>query len=320
MTALGRARTDEEAAVEALIAQVPQWATSASAYAQLCPDVVSPMHRGVAGALWLVEPEGGAAGVLKVPRPDMDGLFDRAAGATGAQLAGETGAGPGIIWADADGGAVAMEHLGKGWRTASLADLQEARVMKAALDAARAFQAGAALPVRFDVFAEIRALEARLIAANIALPADGWWMLEQATAIEKAIAAAGHDLVPCRNDGVSSNIMIGPEGAVKLLDYDRAGMNDPAYDLAVLLTEVCAFVSEREPYVEHWAGRADTALLNRTVVYGAADDLMWALWAMLSAETSPRVHVEFRKYAEWRLLRCRQAMLQPQFEERLRKL
>ena len=318
MTDSGHARTDEEVAVEALIAQVPQWATSTPTYAPLCPDIVSPMHRGVAGALWLVEPEAGAAGVLKVPRADMDGLFDRVAGVTGAQLAGQTGAGPDIIWAD--GGAVAMEHLGEGWRTATLADLQEPGVMQAILDAARVFQAGAALPIRFDVFAEIRALEARLAAADIELPADGWWLLEQASTIERAVIAAGHDLVPCRNDGVSSNIMIGPEGAVRLLDYDRAGMNDPAYDLAVLVTEVCAFVSEREPYVEHWAGRADTALLNRTVAYGAADDLMWGLWAMLSAETSPRVHVEFRKYAEWRLLRCRQAMLQPKFEERLRKL
>ena len=320
MTGLGHAKTDEEAVVEALIAQVPQWTTSTPAYTPLCPDIVSPMHRGVAGKLWLVEVEGHATGVLKVPRPDMEELFDRAAGVTGAQLAGQTGAGPNVLWADADGGAVAMEHLGEGWRTANLADLQEAGVMQAVLEAARAFQTGEALPVRFDVFAEIRALETRLAATNIALPADGWWMLEQASTIEKAIVAAGHDLVPCRNDGVSSNIMIGPDGAVKLLDYDRAGMNDPAYDLVVLLTEVCAFVGEREPYVEHWAGRADTALLNRTVVYGAADDLMWALWAMLSAETSQRVHVEFRKYAEWRLLRCRQAMLQPQFEERLRKL
>ena len=157
MTDLGHAITDDAAAVEALIAQVPQWETSTPTYAPLCPDVVSPMHRGVAGALWLVEAEGGVAGVLKVPRPDMEGLFDRAAGVTGAQLAGETGAGPSIIWADANCGAVAREHLGEGWRTANLADLQETGVMQAVLEAARAFQTGEALPVRFDVFAEIRA-------------------------------------------------------------------------------------------------------------------------------------------------------------------
>ena len=157
MTDLGHARTDEEAAVEALIGQVPQWATSTRHYAPLCPDVVSPMHRGVAGALWLVVLETGGAGVLKVPRAEMDGLFDRAAGVTGAQLAGQTDIGPNIIWADADGGAVAMEHLGACWRTANLADLQAPEVMQAVLDAARVFQAGAALPVRFDVFAEIRA-------------------------------------------------------------------------------------------------------------------------------------------------------------------
>ena len=40
MTDSGRARTGEEAAVEALIARVPQWATTTPIYAPLCPDLV----------------------------------------------------------------------------------------------------------------------------------------------------------------------------------------------------------------------------------------------------------------------------------------
>ena len=319
MKVLGSPATPEETAAEAAIRDVPDWQGRQVAYAPLCADVVSPVHRGVESAVWHVAPDGMSDGVLKVLRDDMAGQFDTTAAVEGAVRASDTGVGPRVLWTDAARGAIAMEYLGAGWRTATLADLQDCGVMAGVLDRARAFQA-ALLEQAFDVFAEIRALAARLEAAGIALPADGWWLLEQAGLIEAAVVASGRDAAPCRNDGVASNVMVADDGTVRLLDYDRAGMNDPAYDLAVILTEACAFESERAPWVEHWAGRADPALLNRTLAYGAADDLNWALWGVLNAETSPRVHVEFRKYAEWRLLRCRQTLGDPHFEERLRKL
>lgn len=74
------------------------------------------------------------------------------------------------------------------------------------------------------------------------------------------------------------------------------------------------------PAIEHWCSRADPAILNRCVAYGVADDLIWALWGALAAQESPREHVEFRKYSEWRFLRCRMAVGDPRFEERLRRL
>jgi thiamine kinase-like enzyme len=114
--------------------------------------------------------------------------------------------------------------------------------------------------------------------------------------------------------------MVGPDGAALLLDYDRAGMNDAFYDMAALLTESCAFESEAAAALERRFGRVEAAVLDRCVVLGAADDLMNALWAAVSAATSPRRHVEFKKYSEWRYLRCRSAVGDPRFEERLRRL
>jgi hypothetical protein len=316
----GEGVTPDEIAAEVAIADNPAWAGKAVRYALLCPDVVSPVHRGVESAVWRVEVDGEAPAVLKVMRGDMRAFFDTAAAIEGARRAGEAGAGPPVLWADASAGAVAFPHLGEDWRTATLADLDDDGVLCGAIDAARRLHAAPPLAHRFDVFAEVRALHGRALADGVPLPPEAWWLANAVADVEAAVAAAGADLAPCRNDGVSSNVMIGPAGAVMLVDYDRAGMNDPVYDLAVLLTEARPFDSAMGPAIEHWCGRADPAVLNRAVAYGVADDLMWALWGAIAAETSARRHVEFRKYAEWRFLRCRMAVGDPRFEERLRRL
>ncbi|MCC5967425.1 MAG: phosphotransferase [Natronohydrobacter sp.] len=300
--------------------RVPQWAGCDLKFEPLCPDVVSPVHRGVESLIWKVVPNGHAPAVLKALRPDMLKLFDTGAAIAGAELASRLGIGPRVLWSDAAHGALAMEYLGDGWRTATLYDLQDKNVMSAVHAAICTLHRGEALSVRFDVFSEIENLAEMLRKAGGDTPADMWWMSDLVAEIGVAIGHAGFDLVPSRNDGVSSNIMIGPEGQVILLDYDRAAMNDPLYDIAVLLTEACAFPSEFENWLEQWRGRADRHIVNRCILYGCADDLMWGLWSALCDISSPRRYLEFRKYAEWRYLRCRTTLGDPQFEERLRNI
>jgi thiamine kinase-like enzyme len=314
---LGEAATEADRAAEALIAAVPGLADPELRYRPLCPDVISPVHRGVESALWLLRDPGTPDRVLKALRPDIRAEFDARSAVTAARAAGEAGVGPQVLWADETAGALLMEHLGEGWRTATLADLQDAGTHAAVIAAAGRLHEVSADLRRHDVFAEIRDLQARATAAGVSLPSDTWWLADCAARVEAALAGRELPQVLCRNDGVSSNIMLGPGGSVRLLDYDRAGLNDPLYDVGVLLTETCAFETEIAARAPHGL---DQAALDRCILYGAMDDLMWALWSALQAVRSPRVHVEFRKYAEWRFLRCRTTLLDRRFEERLRRV
>jgi thiamine kinase-like enzyme len=314
---LGEAATEADRAAEALIAAVPGLADPELRYRPLCPDVISPLHRGVESALWLLRDPGTPDRVLKALRPDIRAEFDARSAVTAARAAGEAGVGPQVLWADETAGALLMEHLGEGWRTATLADLQDAGTHAAVIAAAGRLHEVSADLRRHDVFAEIRDLQARATAAGVSLPSDTWWLADCAARVEAALAGRELPQVLCRNDGVSSNIMLGPGGSVRLLDYDRAGLNDPLYDVGVLLTETCAFETEIAARAPHGL---DQAALDRCILYGAMDDLMWALWSALQAVRSPRVHVEFRKYAEWRFLRCRTTLLDRRFEERLRRV
>lgn len=317
MIRFGEAATEADREAEALIAAVPGLADPELRYRPLCPDVISPVHRGVESALWLLRAPGTPDRVLKALRPDMRAEFDARSAVAAARVAGEAGVGPQVLWSEDTAALLVMEHLGEGWRTATLADLQDAGTQAAVIAAVGRLHERTADLRHHDIFAEIRDLLARGAAAGVALPSDTWWLADCAARVEAALAGRDLPQVLCRNDGVSSNIMLGPNGMVRLLDYDRAGLNDPLYDLGVLLTETCAFETQMAARLPHGL---DQAALDRCILYGAMDDLMWALWSALQAVRSPRVHVEFRKYAEWRFLRCRTTLLDRRFEERLRRV
>jgi thiamine kinase-like enzyme len=317
MIQFGEAATDADREAEALIAEVPGLIMPGLCYRPLCPDVISPVHRGVESALWLLRAPREADRVLKALRHDMRAEFDAPRAVAAARAAGVAGVGPTVLWADETAGILLMEHLGEGWRTATLGDLQDAGVLAAVFAATSRLHEVAAELRHHDVFAEIRDLAARATTVGVALPSDFWWLRDCADRVEAALAGRDIPRVLCRNDGVSSNVMLGPDGSVRLLDYDRAGLNDALYDLGVLLTETCAFETEM---VARLPSDLDAAALDRCILYGAMDDLMWALWSAMQAVLSPRVHVEFRKYAEWRFLRCRATLLDRRFEERLRRI
>jgi thiamine kinase-like enzyme len=112
--------------------------------------------------------------------------------------------------------------------------------------------------------------------------------------------------------------MVHDDHRVLLIDYDQAGMNDPAYDLGVLMAEASVFEDEAMAWLKEWDPQASYPLLYRAQLYGALDDLLWAVRAAVQAHISERIHVEFRKYSEWRFMRARRILADRRFEWMLR--
>ena len=155
-------------------------------------------------------------------------------------------------------------------------------------------------------------------AARASLPADIAWLLSSVAEAGGAIAACGRDSVPAHGDGNASNVLVAEDGSVLLVDWDRAGDMDPFEDLGSLLAELAPQEPEARALFERWHGSMDEGLLSRAMLYGAADDLRWGLIAATLAATSPRTSLEFLKFASWRFLRCRMAVRDPRFPERVR--
>jgi Phosphotransferase enzyme family len=283
--------------------------------------VASPMCQAVDWSNWVVtcadEPE---ALFVKILEPDMRAFVDPAAAYAGARMAAEIGVAPSIRFFLPEHAAIGSSFLPAPWRGARLDDLQRPEVMQAAIAAKKALRQGGALGRRWNVFERVEACAAIARTTGTALPEDVPVLLSQVRTIERAIQGAGHDELPCHNDGQASNILLAENGRVLLADFDCAGQADPYYDLAVLLNEANSFEDGWRAGIEMHDGHCDERLLNRCRAYGVADDLLWGLWGLVASATSPRRHLEFLKYGEWRLLRCRMALREAGFLDRLHRL
>jgi hypothetical protein len=282
--------------------------------------VISPIHRAVENTCVFAAVPGRPEVFVKRRHEDMADFIalDRVVDAS--RKAGELGIAPRLLHADPVGGVLVFEALGAEWAWGRADVLRRPAVLESLLAAKRRFQAVAPLAENRSVFDLVAAYRKLAEAPGVNLPA---LVRTTAAAVEQvgtAIVAAGVDLVPCHADGVSSNVMVGPENAVRLVDFEWARQTDAAHDLGTVLAELLPFDGEALLAIEIATGKPDAQTLARARLYGAADDLMWALWGFISAARSPRTHVEFFKYAEWRLLRARTVIEGPRFATWLKQV
>jgi thiamine kinase-like enzyme len=280
--------------------------------------LASPSYKALESASVFAQGHDGAR-FVKVMHPEMRAAFDLESAATLAAEAGNIAVGPRVTWSDNEHGAVAMEGLmaEDGWRTANQYILQDPEIVASVMATIRALHRNqTVLTVRFDPFARIDAIISQAGLLGVSLPADLVWLRRLVAQIEPLAERADH--VGCRNDGSSSNLMIGPDKAVRLVDFDRAGLNDPLYDVGTLLAEVTDFERDMKAGFIAYAGRHCEVDFARARLWSFVDDMLHAVWFRVMAHVSVRTGLEWLKYGEWRLMRLRMALNHPQFEERLR--
>ena len=316
---LGDATTPAQRLVETVIGAVGEWAASSITYDDVTVPIMSPMHKGVDSLCFNVDVDK-ARYFLKIVHPEsrseihVDDVYVAASAASALDVA------PAPVRYLPDFDAIVFERLDGGWQSAKIDDLRTLSVMQRVLQAKRSLHGGVRFKRSWSVFDGIRSFPVGIIKTAPVEPVELLWMIDAVHDIEAAFDAAGYDTAPCHADGIASNIMIGPNEAVRLVDFDMACNTDPIYDLAIVLHEAYSFDEEMWPALEAFEGSARSATLNRCRLYAVADDLYWALWSSKMNATSARRGIEFLKYAQWRFLRCRMALQDPDFERKLRSI
>lgn len=312
---------EEQIRVEAHIRQVPGWAGRDITVEPAIPVLASPSWRGVDGSPWRVRDKAsGDSLFVKLMHADAAFYIDVACAFQAAQRASELGIGPHVFLADAGSGALVLEDLDAGWRTATLERMLEEDIVDRVLAARRRFQDGPALPRSSGVFEEIERFHGEARAAGGQLPADADWLLAELRYAGEALTPGRRQPMPSHGDGNVSNIMISDAGDIRLIDWDRAGNADPLEDIGSFLAEAFDQEPEARDAFARSQGGFDEAAYNRAWLYGVADDLRWGLIGTLVAARSPRNTLEFHKFASWRLVRCRMAVHSPRFGEALRRI
>lgn len=278
--------------------------------------LASPAWRGVEGDVWLAR-RGASAEIYKHYHSDIGAYVDVTAALSAAKVASDMGVGPKVLEIIPQDGILVMEYL-EGWRAGGLHDSANSNLRGRVIAAKKTFHAGPRLARDGDIFADIASLHDACVAAAARLPLNIGAYLAFAEQARQAIAALGADKVPCHRDGNTANLMIGPDGEVKLLDFDLSANADPFEDAGCYLIEFFECEPEARQGFEEWFGAFHEGQFQRSMTYGILDDLRWGLIGSLMAATSPRKSLEFAKYAAWRLMRFNEMSQRSQAADRLR--
>jgi thiamine kinase-like enzyme len=321
MKKLGNPENALEARAERALLTFGALDAASVAYAVAMPPVASPSYHAVESTSFDIAPDGKEASLfLRLGRAEVAELIDDDLALAAAHRLHDLGLSPEPIGYAPAERATLFQRLGHGWRTARIDDLMDDRPASRLIEMQKTIAAGEPFGRPWSVFDGIDQLYRLVSGTEAVLPGDIDWMLAWMMSIREAISAAGVDLKPAHGDPHSSNVMLGPDGAMRLVDFDMAGDIDPYYQLGVQMNELYQFESQMKPLLEMHDGQFSDKAFSRCRLYAAADDLYWALRSLLQDARSPLKSVEFLKYAGWRFLRCRMLLGHPGFEERVRSL
>jgi aminoglycoside phosphotransferase len=282
--------------------------------------VASPMRLATEWAGFFVE-EGAHTWYAKVRYDDAAELVDVERSAQASRCAADAGASVALRFADVARGVLLFDALPEAqWRWARLDELAVSARLEQLWELKRRVHTGAAPQFERSLADDLARLRALCRRDAVRLPMDHAWLdacIDLACdALQRGSPAKR---VPLHGDGAAANVMIGPDDALLLVDFDFGGVGDPWHDVAVTLNELYQFEPQWRDGIARWAGRCDEADYARCRLYALVDDWHWTLWGLWLGATSPR-RLEFTKLAQWTLLRCRQSIQEARFEGWLREL
>ncbi|ABN75226.1 phosphotransferase [Cereibacter sphaeroides] len=295
---LGEASHPMEEAIEAVIRKAPLFRGGTGM-------VYGPVSGGISNENWRVTASDGSGDwFVKIPGNGTEMFIDRKAAFEASQRAAAAGLGPRVYGDLAEEG-VEINDFMADRRPATHSDFAEPAKRQAAMAAYRTLHGLAPLTATktvFDMIDEHAAQAADLGAPRF--PDHDWIMLNEAMARE-ALTASGLDLVPCFNDPMPGNFMVGADGSILLIDYEYASMNDRCYDFGLFFGEMFFTPEQELELIETYFGEVRPEIVSRVIVHKALADVKWALWSMVQLRVS-RLAFDFHKYGMWKLMRFRQ--------------
>jgi len=307
----GEAATPAERKAEAAIAAVESWRGAAISYAYV--------PGGLNNVNWRIRVAGAPHDYfMKVPGEGTERFIDRVVAHDAAVKAHAAGISPQVhhyLPAERVEVATFLDEV----RTANNGDFMQPPVRLAAVRTLRAFNGVAPLAHTKTIFDMIDEHLEQVREVGGPAPADMAWLLHQYRTARAALEASGLDLVPCMNDTVAANFLLGGDGKVWLIDYDYASNNDRGYELALWFGEMFFTPDQELELIEEYFGRGDRRTVARIAVFKALADVKWSTWSMIQHRIS-EIDFDFYKYGIWKHMRARIAMHDPRWAEYLRAL
>jgi thiamine kinase-like enzyme len=265
---------------------------------------VSPLSGGLTNENYLVE-AGGERYVIRVPGRSTELLsIDRANEVHNTRAAAATGIGPRVLEVIPDLEVMVLEFI-EG-PTMSATTLQLVPMAKRMASSFRTLHAAPRFLRDFNMFRLIEEYLAIVEAHDVAIPADYRDRLPTVAEIERAVSEHSLPSVPCHNDLLCENF-IDDGRALRIVDYELSGNNDPCFDLGNTAQEADFGDTLRAALCEAYFSGPNPQQLARMNLFALMSDVGWTLWGAIQAKISA-LDYDFEGYYTERWRRALEVM------------
>jgi thiamine kinase-like enzyme len=247
---------------------------------------------GLTNENYLVE-SGGQKYVMRIPGQSTELLsIDRKNEVYNTMAAATTGIGPRVLEHVPGFDVLVLEFIEGSTMSAGALQSKEMAARMAA--SFRRLHAAPRFLQDFNMFRLIESYLGIVDQHHVTIP-DGYrdW-LPAVARIEHATSAGALPSVPCHNDLLCENF-IDDGKALRIVDYELSGNNDPCFDLGNTAQEAELDQDLRAALCSAYFGRGDTRQLARMNLFALMSDVGWTLWGAIQARISA-VEFDFRGY------------------------
>ena len=265
---------------------------------------ISALSGGLTNENYLVE-SGGKRYVMRIPGQSTELLsIDRKNEVFNTKAAASTGIGPRVLEHVPGVDVMVLEFIPG--PTMSATTLQT-RPMAARM--AQSFHRLHNAPRFLHDFNMFRLIESYLGIVDhhqVTIPEGYREWLPAVARIELAVSAGALRTVPCHNDLLCENF-IDDGTALRIVDYELSGNNDPCFDLGNTAQEAEFDQELRAALCESYFGQVDARQMARMNLFALMSDVGWTLWGAIQAKISA-VDFDFRGYYTGRWERALQVL------------
>jgi thiamine kinase-like enzyme len=272
---------------------------------------VTALSGGITNHNFKVEVDG-AAYVLRMGGAKTDLLgIDRSVEHAASLRAEEIGIGPAVVdFVPSEGWLVARFIAG---RPIPPEEMRGPSMLRRVAAALRQLHSAAAIPGRFDVYAVVDTYRAEAESNGVQIPAAYDVAREFAEQIRSA--RGPQPLVPCHNDLLNANFL--DDGAIRIVDWEYAGMGDRFFDLANFSVNHDFVVEDDRRLLQAYFGAERKADLASLRLMRFMSDFREAMWGVLQSGIS-ELDFDFKGYAAKHFDRMKRTSLAQEFADYLR--
>jgi thiamine kinase-like enzyme len=253
---------------------------------------VSPLSGGLTNENYLVE-TGGERYVMRIPGQSTELLsIDRANEVHNTKAAASTGIGPTVLEHVPALDVLVLEFIAG--PTMSARTLQSKEMAARMASSFRRLHGSPRFLKDFDMFRLIEYYLEIVDQHEVTIPLGYRDWLPAVAEIERAVTVGALPPVPCHNDLLCENFIDDGE-ALRIVDYELSGNNDPCFDLGNTAQEAELDQVLRAALCAAYFGHEDARQLARMNLFALMSDVGWTLWGAIQAKIST-VEFDFTGY------------------------